>query len=116
VYHRIKLWVEDETRIGLMPIHRKRITLPGVRPLISSEIKREYEYLYGLVEPLTGKSFMMELPNLEGELMELFMAECGQNGRRKFASCVNGQRFGTHDGKDNRSGEHHVHIFSAICP
>jgi transposase len=78
LYQRIKLWVEDETRIGLMPIHRKRITLPGVRPLISSEIKREYEYLYGLVEPLTGKSFMMELPNLEGELMELFMAEFGK--------------------------------------
>ena len=78
IYQMIKLWVEDETRIGLMPIHRKRITEKGVRPLISSEIKREYEYLYGLIEPLTGKSFMMELPNLEGELMELFMAEFGK--------------------------------------
>lgn len=58
-----------------MPIHRKRITEKGLRPKISSEIKREYEYLYGLIEPLTGKSFMLELPNLEGELMELFLAE-----------------------------------------
>lgn len=74
----MKLWVEDETRIGLMPIHRKRITEKGLRPLISSEIKREYEYLYGLIEPLTGKSFMLELPNLEGELMELFMREFGK--------------------------------------
>ena len=78
LYQRIKLWVEDETRIGLMPIHRKRITQKGLRPLISSEIKREYEYLYGLIEPLTGKSFMMELPNLEGALMEFFMREFGK--------------------------------------
>ena len=77
-YQRIKLWVEDETRIGLMPIHRKRITEKGLRPLISSEIKREYEYLYGLIEPLTGKSFMMELPKLEGELMQVFMSEFGK--------------------------------------
>lgn len=74
-YHRIKLWVEDETRIGLMPIHRKRISLKGLRPQISSQIKREYEYLYGLIEPQTGNSFMLELPNLEGVLMEFFMAE-----------------------------------------
>jgi hypothetical protein len=61
--------VEDETRIGLLPIHRRRITLPGVRPLISSEIKREYEYLFGLIEPLTGKDFMLELPNLDTQMM-----------------------------------------------
>lgn len=73
LYQRLRLWVEDETRIGLMPIHRRRITLKGVRPLISSEIVREYEYLFGLIEPLTGKSFMLELPTLDTEMMQLFM-------------------------------------------
>jgi transposase len=67
--------VEDETRIGLLPIHRRRITLPGVRPLISSEIKREYEYLFGLIEPETGQGFMMELPNLETQMMQIFLDE-----------------------------------------
>lgn len=43
--------------------------------MISSEIKREYEYLYGLIEPVTGHSFMLELPYLESELMEVFLAE-----------------------------------------
>jgi len=33
-YEQVRLWVEDETRIGLMPIHRKRITAKGVRPII----------------------------------------------------------------------------------
>lgn len=58
-----------------MPIHRRRITLKGVRPLISSEIKREYEYLFGLIEPLTGQNFMMELPGLDTEMMQIFMDE-----------------------------------------
>lgn len=74
-YRKIRLWVQDETRVGLMPIHRRRITDRGRRPLISSEIKREYEYLYGLIEPLTGKDCMMELPNLDADLMGAFLRE-----------------------------------------
>jgi transposase len=69
------MWVEDETRIGLMPIHRRRITATGIRPLISSEIRREYLYLFGLIEPLTGKDFMMELPSLDTASMQVFMNE-----------------------------------------
>lgn len=58
-----------------MPIHRKRITGKGIRPLISSEIRREYYYLFGMIEPLTGKDFMFELPGLETQTMQLFMDE-----------------------------------------
>lgn len=58
-----------------MPIHRKRVTAKGIRPLISSEIKREYEYLFGMIEPLTGASFMLELPSLETATMQIFMSE-----------------------------------------
>lgn len=75
---RLRLWVEDETRIGLMPIHRRRITKKGVRPLISSEIVREYEYLFGLIEPLTGKNFMLELPSLDTAMMQILMDEFGK--------------------------------------
>ena len=69
------MWTQDETRIGLLPIHRRRITAKGIRPLISAEIKREDEYLFGMIEPLTGKSFMLELPSLETETMQIFMDE-----------------------------------------
>lgn len=72
-YQRVRLWTEDETRLGLLPIHRKRITGKGIRPLISSEIRREYYYLFGLIEPLTGKSLMLELPELETGMMQIFM-------------------------------------------
>lgn len=71
----MRLWVQDESRIGLMPIHRKRITWKGIRPKISSEIKRQYSYLFGMIEPLTGKDFMMELPRLDTTTMQVFMDE-----------------------------------------
>lgn len=74
-YQRVRLWVEDESRIGLMPIHRRRITWKGIRPTISSEIKREYLYLFGMIEPLTGKDFMMEMPSLDTASMQVFMDE-----------------------------------------
>ena len=61
-----------------MPIHRRRITGKGVRPLISSEIKREYSYLFGMIEPLTGEDFMLELPSLDTEMMQLFIDEFAQ--------------------------------------
>ena len=61
-----------------MPIHRKRITGKGIRPLISSEIKRQYYYLFGLIEPVSGKSLMLELPSLETETMQILMDEFGK--------------------------------------
>lgn len=61
-----------------MPIHRRRITGKGIRPLISSDIKREYYYLCGLIEPLTGKSVMLEMPSLETETMQILMDEFGK--------------------------------------
>ena len=58
-----------------MPIHRRRITGKGGRAIISAEIKREYYYLFGMIEPLTGKDFMLELPNLDTAMMQVFTDE-----------------------------------------
>ena len=84
LYRRLRLWVEDETRIGLMPISRRRITGKGVRPLISSEIKREYEYLFGMIEPETGKDFMLELPTSDTETMQLFTDEFAKQDKESL--------------------------------
>lgn len=69
------MWTQDETRLGLIPIHRQRITAKGVQPKISAEIKREYYYLVGLIEALTGQDFMLELPSLETQTRQIFMDE-----------------------------------------
>lgn len=69
-----------------MPIHRCRITAKGIRALISSEIKREYYYLFGMIEPLTGKDFMLELPCLDTEMMQIFMDEFAKEDEERQAS------------------------------
>jgi transposase len=52
---------------------RRRITARGVQPLLSSAYRFESLYLYGAVEPLTGKRFFLELPLLNTQGFQLFL-------------------------------------------
>jgi hypothetical protein len=108
------LWVEDETRIGLMPIHRRRITAKGVRPLISSEIKREYEYLFGMIEPLTGKDFMMEMPRLDTDTMQVFIDEF-EKADPDSLHLVVVDNASSHTTEKLKVGENIVFIFLPAC-
>lgn len=72
-YRQWRLWVQDESRCGLLPILRRRITACGVQPLLPAAYRFESLYLYGAVEPLTGQSFFLELPLLNTEGFQLFL-------------------------------------------
>jgi transposase len=72
-YPQWRLWTQDESRCGLLPIVRRRITARGVQPLLSSAYRFESLYLYGAVEPLTGASFFLELPLLNTQGFQLFL-------------------------------------------
>ena len=52
---------------------RRRIAARGVHPLLSSTYRFESLYLYGAVDPLTGKSFFLELPVLNTQGFQLFL-------------------------------------------
>jgi hypothetical protein len=67
------VWAQDESRCGLLPIVRHRITARGVQPLFPSAYRFESLYLYGAVEPLTGASFFLELPSLTTQGFQLFL-------------------------------------------
>lgn len=72
-YPRWRLWAQDESRGGLLPILRRRITARGVQPLLPAAYRFESLYLYGTVEPLTGESFFLELPLLNTQGFQLFL-------------------------------------------
>lgn len=74
-FSRIRLWTQDEARIGLLPIVRHRITAKGVQPTRSGELKREYFYLFGAIEPTTGEDFMLEMPSLDTNTFQVFLNE-----------------------------------------
>lgn len=72
-YPHWRVWAQDESRCGLLPIVRRRITARGVQPLLPAGYRFESLYLYGAVEPLTGKSFFLELPLLNTQGFQLFL-------------------------------------------
>ena len=65
--------MQDESRCGLLPILRRRLTARGVQPLLPAAYHFESLYLYGAVEPLTGQSFFRELPTLNAQGFQLFL-------------------------------------------
>lgn len=71
----MRIFCQDESRFGLLPIQRRRITLTGVKPLGSVQYRFENFYLYGAVEPSTGESFFLELPQLNTVNFQIFLNE-----------------------------------------
>jgi transposase len=83
-YPQWRLWAQDESRCGLLPIVRRRITARGVQPLLSSAYRFESLYLYGAVEPLTGASFFLELPLLNTQGFQLFLDHFAATDPHRF--------------------------------
>lgn len=69
----VKVFAQDETRLGLLPIIRRRITACGVQPVATVTHKFDNFYLYGAVEPTTGESFFLELPYLNSFTFQLWL-------------------------------------------
>jgi transposase len=69
----VKVFAQDETRLGLLPIVRRRITTRGVQPLATVTYRFENFSLYGAVEPTTGASFFLELPYLNSQAFQRWL-------------------------------------------
>ncbi len=83
-FERFRLWSQDESRCGLFPIIRHRITAKGVQPIISSELKTDNFYLFGAVEPLTGEQFVLELPVLNHQTFQIFLDHFAAADKESF--------------------------------
>lgn len=69
----VKVFAQDERRVGLLPIVRRRITACGVQPIATVTHQFAYFYLYGAVEPTPGDSFCLELPWLNTATFQLWL-------------------------------------------
>ena len=78
------MWAQDETRCGLLPIVRRRITARGLQPVVSAASRFQSLYLYGAVEPTTGQSFFLELPALTSTLFQLFLEQLAATAPAHF--------------------------------
>ena len=71
----VRIFCQDESRVGLLPVQRRRITISGIKPVGSVQYQFENFYMYGAVEPTTGESFFLELPQLNTANFQIFLNE-----------------------------------------
>jgi transposase len=64
---------QDESRVGLLTVRRRRLTARGVQPVGSIQRIFEWFYIYGAVAPTTGERFFLELPYLNADTFQLFV-------------------------------------------
>jgi hypothetical protein len=53
----MRYWSQDESRMGLHTIQRRKLTGYGIKPQGKVQWDFTYLWLYGAVEPLTGEGF-----------------------------------------------------------
>ncbi len=70
---RVGLWAQDESRLGLHTIQRRRLTLPGLKPVCPFEQDFKSFWLCGAVEPQSGRSFVLELPATDHGCLQVFL-------------------------------------------
>ena len=71
----VRLFCQDESRFGILPVVQRRITSCGIKPVATVDYQYDWFYLYGAVEPLTGDGLFLELPRLTGECFQIFIDE-----------------------------------------
>lgn len=70
---RVKVWVMDEARFGLHTELRRVWTLRGKRPVVSRQIKYQWDYLYGALSLIGGEAHFAHLPGVNLEWDENYL-------------------------------------------
>ena len=61
---RVKLWMMDEARFGLHTELRRVWACKGQRPVVTQQIKYQWDYLYGSLEVIGGQAHFCQIPNV----------------------------------------------------
>ena len=64
-WHKIRYWSQDESRMGLHTVQRRKLTGKGIKPHEKVQWDFIYLWLYGVVEPQTGAEFFCEFTHLD---------------------------------------------------
>ena len=70
-----EIWAQDETRFGLKTWHKRRWMAKGYRPAWVGQQRYQWFYLYGAIEPLSGRSLFWLLPDWTKESAKFFLEE-----------------------------------------
>ena len=79
---------EDEARFGRISDPRRCWAPPGVRPEVSTQLVRQYEYAFAAVSPQDGILDTLVLPTANTEAMSVFLAEVSRRHAEEFIVMV----------------------------
>jgi hypothetical protein len=74
----VRLFCQDESRVGLKLPTPHRLTGFGVKPCQITDPLYEYYWLYAAVEPATGEAFWLEMPRLDSLCFAVYLRELGK--------------------------------------
>lgn len=74
----VRLFFQDEARVGLHLPRYRRVTARGVCPLVPHQPLYESYWLYGAVEPATGESHFWEMPALDSTCVSVYLAKLAE--------------------------------------
>ena len=80
----IRIMFQDEARFGRINIPRLCWAPMGVRPVVGSQVVREYTYAYAAVSPVDGVMDSLILPEVNTAAFELFLEEVATRHADEF--------------------------------
>ena len=75
----MRVFAQDEARFGLISWHKRRYCPKGLRPPRVVRRKYKWTWFYAALEPMTGESFCLYLPSLDGDCFEVFLRELAKS-------------------------------------
>jgi transposase len=84
----VRVMFQDEARFGRITDPRRCWAPAGVRPEVSAQVVREYEYAFAAVSPHDGSLDTLVLPSVNTEAMNVFLAEVSQRHANEFILMV----------------------------
>ena len=107
---KIRYWCQDETRLGLKTIERKRITAHGVKPIGKVQWEFVAYYLYGIIEPSSGDNFFLEFSHLDSDCFQIFLEQVSEYSPN-YLNVIQLDQGKFHQSKDLKIPENIVLIF-----
>jgi len=68
----------DEHRVGLKPILRRVWASPGYRPTVPVQHRYQWLYVYGFVQPTSGRTFWLLMPTVSIPAFSIALCEFAQ--------------------------------------
>jgi hypothetical protein len=111
---KIEVWSFDEHRLGLQPILRKVWAPRGKRPVVKVEQRYQWLYLYGFVEPQSGRTFWLLLPQVNTLVFNIalqeFAREVGAGAEKQIILVMDGAGWHTSGEVEVPQGIHLIQL------